>query len=561
MTPPRSAGSTSSTRSSSLRGRRPPSNADRARRTAAELFGHSSLLPGQKEAMVALLEGHDVLLISPTGSGKSLTYQVAGVLLDGVTVVVSPLLALQHDQIANLTENGAREVCAARISSAETDAQREAIIERKRAGEIEFLFLAPEQLANPDVRRQIAELKPSLVAVDEAHCVSAWGHDFRPDYFRLGEMIGELGSPRIVAMTATAALPVRVDIVERLGMTDPTMVVTGFERENISLRVERLVTEDEQRQRVLELVAESEGSGIVYCRARRATEEYAAALEEQGRGAAAYHAGLSQKRRAEAHEAFMADEVDVIVATSAFGMGIDKPDIRFVVHAQVPESPDTYYQEVGRAGRDGEPAAATLLYRTEDLSLGRFFSGGVPERGDVYAVLKSIEDVGGTDAREVAQHAGFGPRKAGRILNLVEQVSQTGGPVGVDEESVEAVVERAEAHRKLQHSRVEMMRAYAETDRCRAEFLLGYFGEKIADLCGVCDNCVDEVALETPDDEGRGVPAAVKGATRGVRRGHGTDLEEDRITVLFDDVGYRTLSLELVEEQGLLERLAGDGAA
>ncbi|HEU4511818.1 MAG TPA: RecQ family ATP-dependent DNA helicase, partial [Nocardioidaceae bacterium] len=556
--PPRSTGSTSGatdTRRSGPRGKRPRSNADRARRTAAELFGHSSLLPGQEEAMVALLDGHDVLLISPTGSGKSLTYQVAGVLLEGVTVVVSPLLALQHDQIANLTENGAREVCAARISSAETDAQREEILDRTRAGEIEFLFLAPEQLANPDVRREVAELKPSLVAVDEAHCVSAWGHDFRPDYFRLGEMIEELGSPRIIAMTATAALPVRADIVERLGMRDPTMVVTGFERENISLRVERVVTDDEQRQRVLELVVASEGSGIVYCRTRKATEEYAAALDELGRRTAVYHAGLSQKRRAEAHEAFMADEVDVIVATSAFGMGIDKPDIRFVVHAQVPESPDTYYQEVGRAGRDDEPATATLLYRTEDLSLGRFFSGGVPERGDVYAVLKSVEDVGGTDPRKVAEHAGFGARKAGRILNLVEQVSQTEGPIGVDEKSVEAVVERAEAHRKLQHSRVEMMRGYAETDRCRAEFLLGYFGEKIAELCGVCDNCVEGVALETPGDEGAAFPLQSKVQHDEFGEGTVTDLEEDRITVLFEDAGYKTLSLDLVEDEGLLERV------
>ncbi len=358
----------------------------RIRRTVERFFGHRSLLPGQEEAMRALLDGRDVLLVSPTGSGKSLSYQAAGVLLEGCTLVVSPLLALQQDQIHGL---GAEhpELHAARLSSAETEAQKADVLEAALAGELEFLFLSPEQLANDEVRARLAELRPSLVAVDEAHCVSSWGHDFRPDYFRLGDLIAELGSPRLIAMTATAALPVREDIVERLGMRDPELVVTGFERDNIALRVKRVASEAEQEEAVLRLVAGADGSGIVYCRTRRSAEEYADARGALGLRTAVYHAGLPKKRRDETHQAFLADELDVIVATSAFGMGIDKPDIRFVVHAQVPESPDTYYQEVGRAGRDGEPATGTLVYRSEDLSLGKFFSGGVPDPDDVGTVL------------------------------------------------------------------------------------------------------------------------------------------------------------------------------
>jgi ATP-dependent DNA helicase RecQ len=529
----------------------------RIRRTVERFFGHRSLLPGQEEAMRALLDGRDVLLVSPTGSGKSLSYQAAGVLLEGCTLVVSPLLALQQDQIHGL---GAEhpELHAARLSSAETEAQKADVLEAALAGELEFLFLSPEQLANDEVRARLAELRPSLVAVDEAHCVSSWGHDFRPDYFRLGDLIAELGSPRLIAMTATAALPVREDIVERLGMRDPELVVTGFERDNIALRVKRVASEAEQEEAVLRLVAGADGSGIVYCRTRRSAEEYADALGALGLRTAVYHAGLPKKRRDETHQAFLADELDVIVATSAFGMGIDKPDIRFVVHAQVPESPDTYYQEVGRAGRDGEPATGTLVYRSEDLSLGKFFSGGVPDPDDVGTVLTAASRVSGTNGARVKgirELTGLGPRKVARILNLADLVAEAGGPSGAGKRATEAVVAQAEAHRKLEQSRVEMMRGYAETDRCRSDFMLSYFGEPVSRLCGQCDNCVAGVADEpVPDDH---ATFKLQSPVRHPEFGDGvvTDMEEDRLTVLFDDVGYRTLSLQLVEDQGLLDPL------
>ncbi|MBA2953000.1 RecQ family ATP-dependent DNA helicase [Nocardioides sp. MAH-18] len=526
--------------------------AEAARRTARSAFGHDDLLAGQADATAALLEGHDVLLVSPTGSGKSLVYQVAGLMIDGPTIVVSPLLALQQDQIDHI-ERSAAGVRAGRVSSAESESARRDVLEAAAAGDLEFLFLAPEQLANPDVRAQVAALRPSLVAVDEAHCVSTWGHDFRPDYFRLGDLLAEVGEPRVVAMTATAAPPVRDDIVTRLRMRSPLTVVTGFARPTIALAVERQVTADDQRAAVLDAAASAAGAGIVYCRTRPAAEEYAAALAERGRRAGVYHAGLGHRRRAEEHEAFMAGEREVMVATSAFGMGIDKPDVRWILHAQVPESLDTYYQEVGRAGRDGEPATATLFYRPEDLSLGRFFSAGVPKRADLDRVVGAAAEVG-DEPRAVADRTGLGPRKVGRILNLLELARQSRTEPEDDLDLAAVVIEMAESHRQLERSRVEMMRQYAESRRCRSELLIGYFGEPQDDRCGSCDNCRAGVA---PDPRDRADTSyAVQGRVRHEDFGDGvvTDLEDDRLTVLFDEVGYRTLALDLAEG-GLLEPL------
>jgi ATP-dependent DNA helicase RecQ len=509
------------------------------REAAERWFGHRELLPGQEEAVQAVLDGRDVLLVAPTGAGKSLAYQLAGLLLDGCTVVVSPLLALQQDQVASLEEVG---LTAARLSSAESDAERDRILAAARDGELRFLLLSPEQLANPDVLAAVAALQPTLVAVDEAHCVSSWGHDFRPDYLRLGELVEQLGSPRVIAMTATAALPTQQDIVDRLGLRDALTVLTGFERDNIALTVERFSDADDQRDRVLAIVDElsgDHGSGVVYCRTRKGAES----------------AGLSQRRRDGVHEAFMAGDLRLVAATSAFGMGVDKPDIRFVVHADVPESPDTYWQEVGRAGRDRATATAVLAYRAEDLSLGRFFTTPVPRRGDVRAVVRAVGATGVDDPRELAEHLDFGPRKAGRLVNLVRLAREADDlPDDADlEKVVDAVVERAEAQRKLEGSRVEMMRAYAETERCRSAFMLGYFGAEVRDRCGICDNCVAGLAPDEAADPG--VPYAVQSTVRHAEFGLGTitDVEEDRITVLFEDEGYRTLALDLIEERGLLE--------
>ena len=529
---------------------------ERARELVRDLFGHDDLLPGQQEAIEALLEGDDVLLVSATGSGKSLVYQLPGVLKDGATIVVSPLLALQQDQLDSLPDD--RRTRGRRISSAETEAQRREALDGARRGDVEYLVLSPEQLAVDSVRAELAELRPSLVAVDEAHCVSHWGHDFRPDYLRLGELVKDLGSPQVVAMTATASGPVRDDIVERLGLEHPRVVVTGFARDNLDLAVVRCVDVADQRSRVVDAVAGAEGSGIVYCRTRRSAEWYADRLREQGAPVATYHAGLAARRRREAHESFRSGDVRVVVATSAFGMGIDKPDVRFVVHAEVPESPDTYYQEVGRAGRDGLRATGTLFYRPEDLALGRYFSAAVPDDKHVEAVVRVLRASDGTppDRKTVAERTGLGPRRTARILNLLDEVRDprtTPGKADDVGELVAAVRSLAEGHRKLERSRVEMVRAYAESDRCRMQFLLSYLGDQADEPCGHCDRCRSGEAA-APDRTR--APYDVGAEVRHAEFGRGTvvDLDGKVLTVLFDDEGYRTLDAELVAEKELLEQ-------
>jgi len=529
---------------------------DQLRRAVRERFGHSGLLPGQEEAALALLSGRDALLIAPTGAGKSLVYQAAGLLLPGPTLVVSPLLALQRDQIDGLAQLGLRGV---RISSAESAQEHGESLAAAAAGDAKYVFLSPEQLANDATRAAIAALSPGLVAVDEAHCVSAWGHDFRPDYFRLGELLADVGHSRVLAMTATAAPPVREDILERLQLRAADTVVTGFARPELSLGVHRVVDEDEQRRVVADLVAAHAGAGIVYCRTRSAAEAYASALGEAlsgargdgtGRSVAAYHAGMSGRRRDQVHADFLGGAIDVVVATSAFGMGIDKPDVRFVIHAQAPESPDTYYQEVGRAGRDGQDAVGLLVYRPEDLALGRFFSPGVPAKADVQRVATALER--GEDPAET----GLGPRRRQRILNLLT-LAEEAHPA---DDRVEGALQLARAHRNLERSRVEMLRGYAETRRCRMEFLVGYFGESLEERCGSCDNCRADVT-PAPSDVAD-TPYPVRTQVRHDDFGDGvvTEVENDRLTVLFDDMGYRKLSLELVVSEQLLSVAAGPTA-
>ena len=359
--------------------------------TAQRVFGHDSLRPGQYEAVRALLDGHDVLLVQPTGGGKSLAYQLPAVLIDGPTLVVSPLLALQEDQTSRLEEYGRRTV-ARRVSSAETKRERDQALTDAAAGRVEFLFLAPEQLANDEVREAVNAMRPTLVAVDEAHCVSSWGHDFRPDYLRLGELLGGLDGARIIALTATAAPPVRTDILERLQLHRPAIVVGGTARENIYLSVARCLDQSDQEKKVLEAVTTTAGPGIVYVATRKAAEQYADDLGMRGVRSAAYHAGLPKRVREEVQQQFMAGDVDVMVATSAFGMGIDKPDIRFVIHAQAPESPDEYYQQVGRAGRDGEPALGVLFYRPKTSAWPGSSPSSIPKADDVAAVLGVMAD-------------------------------------------------------------------------------------------------------------------------------------------------------------------------
>ncbi len=524
---------------------------DDVRETARDVFGWEELRPGQDDAIGSVLAGHDVLLVMPTGAGKSAVYQLPALHLDGPTVVVSPLIALQRDQVSGLLERGEEETEARAVSSAVPASERAAALEAAAEGKVEFLFLAPEQLANDEVRAKVRAARPSLVAVDEAHCVSSWGHDFRPDYLRLGELVDDLGEPRprVIALTATASPPVREDIVERLRLRNPEVIVRGFARPNIALEVVRCMDEAEKAALVVERTAAEPKPGIVYTATRKEAERYAEELASLGLRAAPYHGTLRRADREEAQRRFDAGELDVMVATSAFGMGIDKPDVRFVLHTAVPDSIDSYYQEVGRAGRDGAPARAVLLYRPEDLGLRTFFASGLPDREDVIRVAQMLRDRGGSASRkEIAEATGLGPRKLGRILNLLEDV-ETSSPAA----AADAAVERAEAYQRLEKSRIEMMRGYAETSGCRRQFILAYFGERLDEPCGNCDTCQEGTAAEVSDVP-EDVPFDVQSRVRHPAFGPGVVMsyEQDRVTVLFEDAGYRTLALSAVERDDLL---------
>ncbi|GAA4497429.1 RecQ family ATP-dependent DNA helicase [Actinoallomurus oryzae] len=529
-------------------------------RTAREVFGWEELRPGQDEAMQHLLQGHDVLVVMPTGGGKSATYQIPAQLLDGPTIVISPLIALQRDQMLSLAERNAGGAVV--VNSAQRAGSSESSLEQIRAGQAEYVFLSPEQLAKPEVVDKLVAARPSLIAIDEAHCVSAWGHDFRPDYLRLGRVIDRLGHPPVIALTATASPPVREDIVEVLGLRNLRQVIRGFDRPNIGLRVRRFTEESDKRRALLEDVAGRDGLGLVYVATRRDATAYAKELTEAGVRAEAYHAGMKTADRERVHTMFSEDGVDVVVATSAFGMGIDKPNVRYVLHSAPPESPDSYYQEIGRAGRDGEPAEAVLFYRSEDLGLRRFFAAGRPDEEMLLRLATLLHEHGGTvKARAVRETLNVGASKLTGLVNLLQhaeavEVGDRGelryarkGPA--PERAVADAMEFDESRRKMDDSRIDMMRGYAETTGCRRRYLLEYFGEPYArQTCGNCDTCasgsVETARADTPFPIHSQVVHASWGAGTVMRE------EPDRITVLFEEIGYKTLSLDAVQRDSLL---------
>ena len=532
---------------------------------AQRVLGHPSLRSGQLEALQATMSGRDVVAVMPTGHGKSALYQLPAALLDGVTVVVSPLIALQRDQVTALEEAPAGPPARALNSTqgaAETDEVWRVVEESGRM----VLFLSPEQLARDEVVARLGEHRVAQVVVDEAHCISAWGHDFRPDYLRLGTVVDRLGHPPVLALTATAPRPVRDEVVERLHLRDPLVLVRGFDRPNLHLEVRRHVEEGDRRAAVVDTVAGLEMPGLLYVATRRDTTAYAALLAERGLRAVAYHGGLRAAERHRAHEQFDDGSADVVVATSAFGMGIDKPDIRFVVHAATPDTPEGYYQEIGRGGRDGARAAAVLFYRPEDFSLHRFHAGrGVDEELVGRLVRRLRREPDGLTHRALAAALEVSTRRVSGAVNLLERVEAVrveGSTVRATDATpkvaVRRAVEEAEVRQRVGQSRMDMMRGYAETTGCRRRFLLGYLGEELDGPCGNCDTCEDGVAGAVVVDAGSADagadPFPVGRAVRHRTWGDGIVMsaEPDRVTVLFEREGYRTLSLELVNDEELL---------
>lgn len=532
------------------------------RQLARKKFGFDSLHAAQEAAIAMVVCGRDTLAIMPTGGGKSAIYQIAGLLLGDLALVVSPLVALQRDQVEAMRARG---IAAHWLNSSLAPAEREAIWEELSRGGAQFLLLAPEQFANSQTLERLCELKPALFVVDEAHCVSSWGHDFRPDYSRLKVAVEELGRPPILALTATAAPPVREEICAALGMRDPNILVAGFDRPNIYLEVRHFQNAADKRAALVEGVCGGERPAIVYAATRREVEELAESLCEAGMRAQAYHAGLGGDERSARQSAFMNGETEVMTATIAFGMGIDKSDVRHVWHFDVAESLDAYDQEIGRAGRDGQPARATLFFCHTDLGIRKFQASGTSGATQTVGVAAVVVDLaaqnpeGFVDEAVLRAQVDLGAPSLQRALAQLEQsgaleVRPGGELVPRDKLSLKRVKSDVEQLNQQSldwdKSRVEMMRRYAEMSGCRRQFLLAYFGENLENPCGHCDNCV---RAEVNVDEGHQPFApGTRVAHRSWGQGEVLRYEGDSMTVVFDEVGYKTLLVELVARDGLL---------
>src|SRR5262245_60161498 len=397
-----------------------------ARQLLHSVFGFTAFRPGQADIIGTILSGRDVLAVMPTGSGKSLCYQLPALMRPGLTIVVSPLIALMRNQVAQLRGYG---VAAASLNSMNHYQENQLLLDEIERGELRLAYIAPERLARPEMIELLRRSNVTLLAVDEAHCISQWGHDFRPEYLMLGTLREALGGVQIVAFTATADAATRSDIVTRLFPAPPKVFVHGFDRPNLRLAMSpRTGT----RQIVQFVAAHPGDSGIVYCGSRRRTEELAETLRGEGFKALPYHAGMEPADRSRHQDVFLQEDGTIMVATVAFGMGIDKPDVRFVCHHNLPDNIESYYQEIGRAGRDGLPADTLTLFSTGDIALRR----------------RQIEESTASDDQK-----------------------------------------------RVDRLRLNALVALCESPRCRRQTLLGYFGETAAAACGNCDICAGNVAV------------------------------------------------------------------
>ncbi len=395
---------------------------DPATQILQQVFGYKQFRENQRQIIDQVVGGGDAFVLMPTGGGKSICYQIPAMLRNGVGIVVSPLISLMKDQVDTLLANGVRAAC---YNSSLSAPEARQVLARLQAGELDLLYVAPERLLNDDFLERLRRLEIALFAIDEAHCVSQWGHDFRPEYIQLGRLQQMFPGVPMLALTATAEKQTRLDILERLNLHNSLQVIAGFDRPNIRYT---LIDKQKPYEQLKQFLAgRTEEAGIVYALSRKRVEEIATKLQAAGYRAAAYHAGLDAATRRSVQEKFLRDDVQIVVATVAFGMGIDKPNVRFVVHYDLPKNIESYYQETGRAGRDGLPAEALLLFGYGDIVISR----GLIEKSD-----------------------------------------------NPDQKRIEL-------------QKLSAMVAFAEAGTCRRQALLGYFGEHLKQACGNCDICLD----------------------------------------------------------------------
>jgi ATP-dependent DNA helicase RecQ len=474
-------------------------------RKLREHFGFRSFRPGQRRAVESALGGRDTVVLMPTGSGKSLCFQLPALALAGKTVVVSPLIALMKDQADALRQRGVTALAMnSTLSASEVREANEAIA----AGRVEFIYTTPERLADPEFRALLKRSPTDLFVVDEAHCISQWGHDFRPEYLELGEAIRDLGHPPVLALTASATPEVIDDILRQLDIPDAEVVHTGFYRPNLWLEVVEVEGEAAKDAELIRLLERSEGTGIVYTATVKAVERLTELLRSRGMEVAPYHGRMKAADRAANQERFMAGGLRAMVATNAFGLGIDKPDLRFVIHHHLPETLEDYYQEAGRAGRDGQPARCTLIYDRADRRLHRFFQAGKYPTGEdlvnVHHALKRLSDSAGGGPVAVADLPAITPVGKTRIKQVLSLFKSQGVVRAEDrgrlvllhreatpddlERMARVFRERDEADLLKQQRMVE----YAELRTCRWDYLVNYFGRDDVEgtSCGHCDRCL-----------------------------------------------------------------------